>query len=237
MIKPAKRKTLHEEISKQIISMIRNESWKPGEKIPGEIELSHNFEVSRNSVRESIKALELVGVLSSRSGRGTFVSETAFSHIATLQLGSEIDSESKLREIMEARAALEPGLVALAVRKATEEDILLLEQLLKDCINSVEEKNYDFSKGFEFHRTIFRIANNLFLNSILDNISQNLIAVRKIIFFKHVNNKIMMEELMEHQKILDLIKERDEEKAMISMRNHINNSFDRVLPIISTQKT
>ena len=54
MIKPAKRKTLHEEISKQIISMIRNESWKPGEKIPGEIELSHNFEVSRNSDRKSV---------------------------------------------------------------------------------------------------------------------------------------------------------------------------------------
>jgi len=236
MIIPAKRKTLYEEISKQILSMIQKGSWPPGEKIPGEIELAKRFEVSRNSVRESIKALELVGVLSSRSGRGTFVSEGAMSHVMTLQNDGEIDSEYKLNEIMEARAAIEPGLVALAVRKATDADIRAIEESINVCIKAFNEKNYDFTIGFEFHKCIFRTANNPILSSMLENISQSLIATRKLIFFKHVNENILLEELMEHKKILELIKSRDEEAAMIAMKNHLIETLNRVRTIAKNKK-
>ncbi|MDX9801359.1 MAG: FadR/GntR family transcriptional regulator [Spirochaetia bacterium] len=232
MIIPAKRKTLYEEISKQILSMIQKGSWLPGEKIPGEIELAKRFEVSRNSVRESIKALELVGVLSARSGRGTFVSENAMPHVLALQNDGDIDSECKLTELMEARAAIEPGLIALAVRKATDADILDMEKLITQCLAAFDEKKYNFSIGFDFHRHIFRIANNRILSSILENISQSLIATRKVIFFKHANDSVLYEELMEHKNMIELIRKRDEEAAMIAMRKHILKSLDRVLPII-----
>jgi len=237
MIKPAKRRTLYEEISNQILKMIQDGSWLPGSRIPGEIELAQRFEVSRNSVRESIKALELVGVLIARSGKGTFVSETAMSHVTTLQINGDVDSESKLSELMEARAAIEPGLVALAVRKATENDIMVMEKSIDACFDAVANKNYDFTNGFEFHRHIFRIANNRLLSSILENISQSLIAARKVIFFKHASYNVMYEELQEHRKILEFIKQRDEEAAMIAMRKHILKSLDRVLPIMKKNKS
>ena len=237
MIKPAKRRNLYEEISNQIMALIQKGSWMPGEKIPGEIELSRRFEVSRNSVRESIKALELVGVLSSKSGRGTFVADTAMMHVLSLQSEGEINSEYRLIELMEARAAIEPGLVALAVRKATDKDLSEIDESVRKCTEAFENKNYDFTIGFEFHRNIFRIANNRVLSSILENISHGLIATRKVIFFKHVNDSVLFEELKEHQKILDLMKSRDEEAAMIAMRKHILKSLDRVLPIMKKNKS
>ena len=232
MITRAKRKNLYEEISNQILAMIQEGSWKPGQKIPGEIELAERFEVSRNSVRESIKALELVGILSSRSGRGTFVADQALTQLSVLKDEGDIDSETALVELMEVREALEPGLVALAIHKATEEDIELIEETFRSCIRATELRSYDFSIGFEFHRAIFRVANNRTLNAILESVGNKLIAVRKAVFFKHNNTRIFHDELVEHEQILDFIKKRDADSAMLLMRRHIKQSLDRVLPLL-----
>ena len=234
MIRKARRKNLYKEISNQILSMIQEGSWKPGQKIPGEIELAERFEVSRNSVRESIKALELVGILASRSGKGTFVAENALNQLSVLQDEGDIDSEAALVELMEVREALEPGIVALAILKASDEDIALIDETFRTCVKATENRAYDFSIGFEFHRAIFRVADNRTLNSILESVGTKLIAVRKAVFFKHNNTRIFHEELVEHEQILKLIKKRDADGAMLLMRRHIKHSLDRVLPYLKS---
>ena len=77
MIRPATRTTLYKEVINQMIELIKTEEWKQGERIPGEIDLARRFEVSRNCVREALKALGHAGVVESKAGLGTFLAGVA----------------------------------------------------------------------------------------------------------------------------------------------------------------
>lgn len=229
MITPAKKKNLYQEISSQIINMISKGVWKSGDKIPPEIELSKSFEVSRNAIRESIKALEFMGILTSKTGIGTFVSEQACVNINNLRLSSLIESESSLIELMETRLIVEPGLVYIATKKATEEDIKELEKIMQKTKKAaIEEKNYTFDMGLEFHKRILSIAGNKILSNLLDSIRENLLETRRKIFFKHLKVYVVAEELKEHEEILAHIKNKEAEKAKEAMYKHIEKSLSYV---------
>ncbi|MGK0465431.1 FadR/GntR family transcriptional regulator [Clostridium sp.] len=226
MIIPVKKKNLYQEIVNQIIKMINEGVWKPGDKIPGEIELSKSFEISRNSIRESIKSLELVGILSSKTGVGTFVSDSAVINMNNMKLSTLIKTDSSMIELMETRLIIEPALVSKAVKNATEEDIKILEDIIKKSAKAYKEKNYTFDMGFEFHRYIFGMANNDILNNLLESITENLIGFRSKMFFKHLSEYILTEELNEHTELLSLIRKGDSVAAKDMMFNHIEKSLN-----------
>ncbi len=228
MITPARRKNLYEEISNQIISIILEGRWKEGEKIPGEIELAGMFEVSRNSVRESIKALELLGILRSKSGRGTYVSDQAVFRIKQLRYASEPENENIIKEIMEARLIIEPGLAAIAAEKASSEDIKLLEETLNRCFSALESKTYSFELGMAFHSHLFRISGNRILINLFENMKETLIVTRRKIFFKHIKESVLIEELNEHRTIINFIKEKKPDQAAEAMKKHIAVSLYRL---------
>jgi GntR family transcriptional repressor for pyruvate dehydrogenase complex len=228
MIQPARRKTLYEEISNQILGMISDGRWKQGERIPGEIDLSAMFEVSRNSVRESIKALALVGILRARSGSGTFVADNAISRVDHFRHSSKPEEEMSLAEIMEARLVIEPGIVRLATECATPEDFASLQVILDTCFRAFREKNYDFELGFSFHYQLFRITGNKILVGVVDELKDKLIDVRRDIFFKHIDEKILLEELNEHQQILSLMKAGNADDAARVMESHIRASLQNL---------
>lgn len=228
MIKPVQRKNLYEDISNQIINLISEGNWKVGEKIPGEIELSRLFEVSRNSIRESLKALELIGILHARSGKGTTVAESAIERINKIKLSSMPDTKSSLVEIMEARLIMEPGIVQIATQKATEEDFILLKNILDNCETAFNAKDYDFEMGFSFHEKIFEISGNSILVNIVHNLKEKQVNVRRKIFLKTLDTKVLMEELAEHKSILKLMKDRNADAAATAMKHHIEDSLNRL---------
>lgn len=229
MITPAKKQNLYAEVSKQIIRMISDGNWQPGEKIMGEIELSKEFQVSRNSIRESIKALELVGILESRTGVGTFVAQQAIVNINNMHLTTLIESESSLVELMETRLIVEPGLTYLAVKKATDEDLQELEEIIENGKKAVAEKNYTFDLGFAFHKKVFSMSGNKILINLLDSITGNLIMTRGKVFFQHLNEYILNYELNEHMEMLDCFKKRDAVLAKNMMQRHIEGSLNMII--------
>ena len=68
-----------------ITELVENGSWKPGDKLPNEIELAASFNVSRNIMREAMKILNNFGVLESKAGIGTFVTEGAQANIHSMR--------------------------------------------------------------------------------------------------------------------------------------------------------
>jgi len=228
MIKPVQRKNLYEDISNQIINLISGGDWKVGEKIPGELELSRLFEVSRNSIRESLKALELIGILHAKSGKGTTVAEGAIERINKMKLSSMPDNKSSLVEIMEARLVMEPGIVRIATQRASEEDFARLNDILEKCEVAFRAKDYDFEMGFTFHETIFEISGNSILMNIVDSLKEKLVSVRRKIFLKTLDAKVLMEELAEHKYILKLMKEGNADAAAFAMERHIEDSLNRL---------
>ncbi|MFA6505077.1 MAG: FadR/GntR family transcriptional regulator [Treponemataceae bacterium] len=225
MIVPARRKSLYEDISNQILEMISEGKWTEGERIPGEIELSNMFEVSRNSMRESIKALELIGILRAKSGRGTYVSDQAIARIQQIKFSNVPEDDYSIDEIMEFRLLIEPSVVRAATRLAGKDDFTRLRGILEQGVKAVHEQKYDFELGFSFHSTLFKIVDNRIVNGLVDQLNDKLIAVRKKVFVKHFNPKIFLAELDEHRVILDLMEAGEAEKAASAMEKHIADSL------------
>ena len=80
------RTKLYEDVTNRMIDCIRLEQWEPGGRIPSETALAQTFDVSRSTVREAVKSLQTAGLLLSRAGSGTYVSEGAPLVIQVLQV-------------------------------------------------------------------------------------------------------------------------------------------------------
>lgn len=229
MIKPAVKTTLYEEISNQIIDVIKSGKWIQGDKIPGEIELSQLFEVSRNCIREAIKALELAGILESKPGKGTFVTNDAITNISRMELLSLLKNSHSSVELMETRLAIEPHLAYYAAKRANDEDINKLEKVLNDALKSITSDKYTPEIGFQFHMTIAEIANNSILYKFLYSITEQLKAQRYMAINKYLNKELLIKEQMEHKEILEEIRNRQPDKAYKKMYNHIELNLKNIL--------
>ncbi|GAA0737551.1 FadR/GntR family transcriptional regulator [Clostridium oceanicum] len=225
MIKPASRTTLYEEVTKQIIQMVKDGKWMPGDKIPGEIALSEAFEVSRNCIREALKSLELSGIIKAKPGRGTFLSQDCLRNINRMELLSVLKSESSIKELMETRLIIEPELGFLAAQRADEEDISELEALLKESIETIKKGTYTTEIGLDFHMIIAKASKNNILSKFLSSITDQLLAQRFLNIHRYLDNKELLKEVENHNHILDCIKNRDCEKTKKLLYNHIYDSM------------
>ncbi len=229
-IAPAPRKSLYEYISNRIMELIYSGTWKESDRIPGEIELARMFEVSRNSVRESIKALELIGILRAKSGNGTFVAEGALPRVRQFLAQAQslsMDTRS-LVEVMEARLTIEPGLVLLVCEKSKPEALAKLEENLDRCQEAFKTHTYDFELGFSFHHQLFLLSENKILINMYEQLIPVLLTTLKEIFFKHVNPDVLVGELQQHRDILALIRQGKKEQASLAMDAHIRTSLERL---------
>src|SRR5260370_41822643 len=126
------RKTkVYEKIAHQIQRLIRDGLLKPGDMCPPERELADMFQVSRSSLRDAIRALELMGLVEARQGKGTVVrapsAEALINPLSTMLL----QQRELVHELLEFREMIEPALAAHAASNASPEDLARLEYILK----------------------------------------------------------------------------------------------------------
>lgn len=110
-------------IASAIARAIREGQHRPGERLPAERDLAERFGGARGTIRAALDRLERQGLIVRRVGSGTFVTEAA-------SPGGDVSDLTSPQELLEARRALEPQLVRLAVRKATPRDLALLDEAL-----------------------------------------------------------------------------------------------------------
>jgi len=225
MIRPATRTTLYKDVINQIVEMIRNENWSQGERIPGEIELARQFQVSRNCVREALKALAHAEILDSRPGLGTFLGADALRKVHAMELGRAERDESYFLELMQARLMVEPQLAEMAAEKATEEEISELERVVKKTAEAIRSNTYSVQVGFEFHMVIMRIAKNRILERFYDSIADEMKLQRGALIFSHVGQEDLLRELREHEAIYECIKNRDGKGARRLLERHLRKAI------------
>ena len=120
MSDPIFRVKLYEEVANHIQDRIRSEYWRAGDRLPAEAELAKEFDVSRSTVRETVRSLQMAGILRSKAGSGTFVTERAPMILLTRELADIMSDPDHLHDLVRARYLLEPQLAALAAQKATQ---------------------------------------------------------------------------------------------------------------------
>jgi GntR family transcriptional repressor for pyruvate dehydrogenase complex len=129
-VKPIARKSIYEDIVIQIRGMLDRGELAPGDKLPPERRLAEMFSVSRNTVREALKALAEKGVLESRQGAGTYVREMDSESFADSFAGAIMRRRPELRDVFEVRKLVEPEIAAMAARNASPSQCNSLEAIV-----------------------------------------------------------------------------------------------------------
>ena len=172
MIKKTNRLTLVEQIAIQMEDLIEAGQWEVGSKLPAEPELMEKFDVSRNTLREAIRALVHAGLLETRQGIGTTVKSSSTLGIA---LERKIQ-KSDLMETLEVRLALEKEAAQLAAERRTTEDLYKIEECLKKCKEAAKDKdpNHFIDMDINFHKSVVRATHNQMFIELYDHITDSL---------------------------------------------------------------
>ena len=155
-----RKKRLFEDVARQVQKLIVDGSLKPGDRLPPERQLAELFGVSRNSVRDAIRVLELTGMVIPRHGEGNVVAdvstETLVAPIAMLLLRKR----KLVAELLDVRKMLEPALAARAAVNASADQIARLEGILRRQHDKVLRGQAAIEEDSEFHYTIALAARN-----------------------------------------------------------------------------
>lgn len=217
-------------IAEKLKNDILKGKYKPGEKLPPHDELCEKWGVSRVTLREALKKLELFGLVEIYQGRGTFVIQsTSIGNGDTFLQESEEDKISMLK-LLEARKIIESEIARLAARRGEPEKIEELGETLESMERNLEDNDsLEYAvKDFSFHLQIGFLCKNEVLIRMLENI-QSLIKdqQRKMFGIGHRTNSLL-NSYKDHQKIYQMIKEHDEEGAARSMSDHISHMEERM---------
>lgn len=139
------------EIVKQLREMITIDGLKTGDKIPSERELSERLNFGRSSVREALRALELLGLIETRRGEGTFIRDFRGNHLVQLLSTFILQDEKAKRDVFETKNYIEMDCLRLALQKIDDKNI----EILKEWVNQEATIYVD-----EFFIRIIEIADN-----------------------------------------------------------------------------
>ena len=193
-------------VFKQLIS---EGTMAPGGRLPSERELATSFGVSRSSLRQALKVLEIMGVISQRVGDGTYLNSSAKAILSEpMQFLILLDGIS-VHELMEARLIVEPELAAQAAARATDEDIAAIRAEL----DAMEQSGLEIARlvdhDLRFHQAIFDAAKNRvcgLMFAVVHQSLKNLITMTsQVVAAEHT--------LVLHRRILNAIRKRDPEES------------------------
>ncbi|MDV6259788.1 FadR/GntR family transcriptional regulator [Rhodococcoides yunnanense] len=167
-----RRSTLSELAAARMRELISTEQWPVGTRIPSEHELVGRFDVSRNTVREALRALVHTGLLEARIGDGTYV-------VATSELRAALvrrSATSAAEDVLALRLLFEEYAAGRAALRAKPEDVQKLEQLLDATAASKVASSEEYAnRDIEFHREIIVLSGNSLLVDLYDHLGAALV--------------------------------------------------------------
>jgi GntR family transcriptional regulator, transcriptional repressor for pyruvate dehydrogenase complex len=226
MIRAAVKTTLCQDVIRQIIEAITSEAWKPGQRIPGEMELAERFEVGRNCIREAIKALEVSGILVSKVGKGRHVTIDALRRIENSELLAFLSEDCSPAELIELRYVIEPQAAYWAAERASKADKEKLGVIFDELKERMSTQKDWVGTGFKFHMTIAQMSGNRLLAKLISSLSNELKAQRDVLYHKNAGDEEM---IREHQNIFDAIQKGRPAAAREAMEYHLGKVFQTII--------
>jgi GntR family transcriptional repressor for pyruvate dehydrogenase complex len=152
--------------------------FAPGARLPREKELAERLGLSRNSLREAVRALTLIGVLEPKQGDGTYVTSLEPELLlAGTSFVTDLITGPTLRELYQVRRILEPAATALATPRLTDEDFVALETSLAS-MDAAETTQAFIDADVEFHRVIVNACGNATLASLIQSLAGGTMRAR-----------------------------------------------------------
>ncbi len=154
-----------DEVVQQIESLILEGVLRVGDRLPGERELARQFEVSRPILRDALKLLEVRGLLTTRHGGGTYVADV-IGQVFTKPVMELISTHRKAAsDYLEYRREIEGVAADYAARRATADDIALLDRIMArmEAAHLSGDFEEEAAIDVEFHHAVGECAHNIIL--------------------------------------------------------------------------
>ncbi len=225
-IKPVDRAPLlHVSAQESLRVFIVDNGLKASDPLPPESALAVQLGISRNSMREAIKALESVGVLETRRGVGVFVKEFSFQPLLdNLAYGLQ-DSLRDVDELRDIRRVLEVGLIERTVALITDDDIAALREVTERMrVKAMRDESFA-EEDQSFHQLLFRCQNNRMLSGLLEIFW---VAFYKASGLADLGNPSPLDTWRDHQSIVEAVAARDVAGARLRLDAHYRGIQDLV---------
>lgn len=220
MTTSSKNPKVYEQVIQEIKKKIKNGELKKGDKLPSERELAESLSVSRTSVREAIRALEVIGLVESKHGAGNYIrtsfEDSLFEPLSVMFMLQE----SSPRETFDLRETLELQCAKLAAKNIEKEELELLTAILdRMYIANTDEENLRLD--VKFHYLIVKSSRNVLLINIIQVISQIMDE-----FIEKSRSKILTQQksreglLKMHENLVRALKSGDEDVVYKAMKEH-----------------
>lgn len=208
-----------DEAIERLKSMIISGQLRPGDRLPREADLANTLGLSRNSLREAVRALSLMRILDVRQGDGTYVSSLApESLLEALTFVVEFHHDDSVLDLLEVRRILEPAATGRAAARMSDEDFDELSELLSRADDTSPVQDL-VDVDTEFHRRIALGSGNGMLASMIESVAGPTHRAR--VWRGLTQFGALARTLEEHQAILAALRRRDPELAALRATVHI----------------
>ncbi len=226
-IKPVQHRLPLYKIVQQVIKdyIIQN-ALKPGDALPSEMELAQQLGISRNSVREAVKALEMLDIVEGRSGAGLFVGHFSFDALLDSFGYGIMFNLTQLSDILEVRFQVEYGMIPRAIAVVTAEQIAQLSDITNQMLVAAENGIYSAENDRRFHQILWMNVDNTVMSKILDVFWGIFYQARKLSALPEPTD--LRRTYERHLRILQALEARDIAAMQISMIFHYEGIQDRL---------
>jgi GntR family transcriptional regulator, transcriptional repressor for pyruvate dehydrogenase complex len=219
-LEPIRRSRIYENIVEQIQGQIQAGELHPGDQLPPERVLAETFRVSRASVREALRALELRGLIEGKQGGGTFVRALSGDDLIAPMASALLAGHAELSQLMEVREMIEPHIAELAAARATPEAIAEMDELLERQAARVQHGEIPIEEDTAFHNALAVSTGNAVLLRLL-NLIVDLLEESRARWFQSADRPT--KSLVGHRKVLAAVKRHDAPAAYQTMLAHLRD--------------
>lgn len=216
-----KNKILSQSIADNILTMITVEKrFSAGDKLPNELDLAEELNVSRTTLREAIRILVAYNILEIQRGKGTYVTENAFKQSDDLEQLSNIKVNAK--DLYEMRLIFEPEAAYYAAIRGTDTEIkriLDYGKRVEDKIRQGQDRTKDEQA---FHKAIAQATHNEFINKLMPILYQ---AISKGVVLSIQSEGVIKNTVSDHRMIMEFLEQRNPEGARNAMKIHIMHAI------------
>ncbi len=217
-LQPVRRSRLYEAIVNQIHRLVVEGRLKPGDQLPPERVLADTFQVSRTSVREALRALELRGLVERKQGGGTFVRTVSAQDLERSMTSAMLAGKREVAELFELRQMLEPAIARKAAERVDPDHLAELERILELQREKVERGEPYPDEDAAFHFTVAVAANNAALLRLV-NVVMDLLRESRATYLQSGDRP--RRSLDGHRRLLEALRRHDPGLAEHIMHEHI----------------
>ncbi|MGV7929011.1 MAG: FadR/GntR family transcriptional regulator [Spirochaetota bacterium] len=214
------RSGLSEKIANRLLSLIKEKRLRPGDRLPPERELALMMKVSRPSLREALRALQLMNIIENRQGSGNYITS-----LEPEQLVEHLDivfalDDSTYRDLFQARRILETGIAEMAALNITDEEVLRMEESLSKATAVIDDADAFLEADMELHAMILQAAGNRVLPVFMQSINKIGVLSRRR---TGEDIEVRRQTVRDHRAIVAALKARNPEKAKKAMMEHLGH--------------